>query len=113
MVMTTRNFAEVFASDELTDDLAELGQLLIGLPPEARSQAASVYERVLKSNRQRKKLLSLVRDSIADMRLDLKYLEFDLEATCRERDRLRRQLNPDDDLEQGFRQEFEGEVDDP
>jgi hypothetical protein len=40
-------------------------------------------------NKRRKITLNLIRDALADLRLDLKYLAFDLVATRRERDALR------------------------
>lgn len=114
--MFTDESISVFASEELSDDLAELGELLVGLPPEARTRAVAIYARVLDSNRKRRQLLSLVRDSISDMRLDLKYLEFDLTATCRERDQLQRQLElenrTDEQLGREIEGEIEGEIDD-
>jgi hypothetical protein len=35
----------------------------------------------------------LVQDALSQLRLDMKYLTFDLEATRRERDELRRKLD--------------------
>lgn len=110
--MSLNSFEETFGSEELSDDLAQLGELLVRLPPDDRVQAASIYSRVLEANRKRRQLLSLVRDSITDMRLDLKYLEFDLEATRRERDRFRDLLEADGSFEEHFGAEFEDEVDD-
>lgn len=40
----------------------------------------------------RRTVLSLVQDALGQLRLDMKYLLFDLEATRRERDDFRRQL---------------------
>ena len=39
-----------------------------------------------------KQVLRLVRDTLAEVRTDIKYLVFDLEATRRERDELRGQV---------------------
>lgn len=41
------------------------------------------------SNKRRKNTMNLVCESLGGLRLDLKYLAFDLEATRRERDALR------------------------
>jgi len=41
------------------------------------------------SNKRRKITLDLIREALGQLRLDLKYLAFDLEATRRERDELR------------------------
>jgi hypothetical protein len=40
-------------------------------------------------NIRRRKILTLIRDALAQLRLDMKYITFDLEATRRERDELR------------------------
>jgi hypothetical protein len=45
---------------------------------------------VVDSNCRRRRILSLVQDALGQLRLDMKYLAFDLEATRRERDELRR-----------------------
>ncbi len=111
--MDLSSSTEVLEHEELTEDLAELGSLLVQLPPNYRERAESVFARVLNANRRRRRLLSLVRDSVSDMRLDIKYLQFDLEATRRERDELRREVEWDAEIEGYSGQEFEGEVDDP
>ena len=41
----------------------------------------------------RTKIMKLVQEALAQLRLDMKYLVFDLEATKRERDELRRRLD--------------------
>jgi hypothetical protein len=47
---------------------------------------------VVESTRRRRRILNLVQDALSQLRLDMKYLLFDLEATRRERDDYRRQL---------------------
>jgi len=49
-------------------------------------EAAQVLEI---DNDRRKRILALIRESLAQLRLDLKYIAFDLEATRRERDALK------------------------
>ncbi len=41
----------------------------------------------------RRRLLALVQEALAELRLDIKYLMFDLDATRKERDELRAQLD--------------------
>lgn len=53
--------------------------------PEVRAAALRVQEVV---NR-RRRILQLVQEALAQLRLDMKYLVFDLEATRRERDEAR------------------------
>ena len=54
----------------------------------------------MESTRRRRRILSLVQDALSQLRLDMKYLVFDLEATRRERDTFRQELeertNPGD-----------------
>jgi hypothetical protein len=62
------------------------------LPLVHRQQLEPLLSRVLESTRRRRRILGLVQDALAQLRLDMKYLMFDLEATRRERDGYRRKL---------------------
>jgi hypothetical protein len=42
---------------------------------------------VIDGSTRRRRILNLVQEALAQLRLDMKYLVFDLEATRRERDR--------------------------
>jgi hypothetical protein len=79
-------------SEELPADLVELGTLLAGLPAEHRQAIEPLFSRVLESTQRRRRILTLVQDALGQLRLDMKYLMFDLEATRRERDEYRRQI---------------------
>jgi hypothetical protein len=73
---------------ELVDLAAAIGQL----PPEHREKVDPALVRVIDSTRRRRRILSLVQDALSQLRLDMKYLAFDLEATRRERDEYRRKF---------------------
>ena len=73
-------------------ELAELGDLIEELPEEYRIRFEKAYRRALNNVERRRRILSFIQDSISQLRLDMKYLIFDLEATRRERDEYRRQL---------------------
>jgi hypothetical protein len=73
---------------EIVDLAAAVGQL----PPEHRLKIDAVLARVIDSTKRRRRILSLVQDALGQLRLDMKYLAFDLEATRRERDEYRRKL---------------------
>jgi len=73
---------------ELVDLAAAIGQL----PAEHREKVDSALVRVIDSTRRRRRILSLVQDALSQLRLDMKYLAFDLEATRRERDEYRRKF---------------------
>ena len=75
--------------EELPGDILELSAAIEGLPLEHRGRIEPLMIRVLESTRRRRRILSLVQDALSQLRLDMKYLMFDLEATRRERDELR------------------------
>jgi len=78
--------------EELPADFLELGRLLGSLPVAERAKIEPLFTRVLESTRRRRRILALVQDALSQLRLDMKYLMFDLEATRRERDEYRRKL---------------------
>ena len=78
--------------NDLPNDMLELGNLIAGLSDEDRNNLEPVYSRVVESTKRRRRILNLVQDALAQLRLDMKYLVFDLEATRRERDSYRQEL---------------------
>jgi hypothetical protein len=79
-------------ADQLPKDLVELALAIAALPAEQRSRIDPILARVTESTRRRRRILSLVQDALAQLRLDMKYLMFDLEATRRERDAYKESL---------------------
>ncbi len=79
-------------SDELPADLLQLGEAIDRLPAPHRDQLQPLLIRVMDSTKRRRRILTLVQDALSQLRLDMKYLMFDLEATRRERDEFRGQL---------------------
>jgi hypothetical protein len=77
-------------TDELPLDIIELAQVLQQLPLEQRLAVEPVFARVVESTKRRRRILNLVQDALSQLRLDMKYLMFDLEATRRERDEYKR-----------------------
>jgi hypothetical protein len=86
-------------TEELPKDVAELAAAVANLPAEHRSRIEPLMFRVVDSTRRRRRILNLVQEALSQLRLDMKYLVFDLEATRRERDSLRQ--SHDDDPSQG------------
>jgi hypothetical protein len=78
--------------DEIPREVLDLADAIRLLPNEHRETLEPFLSRVIDSNRRRRRILLLVQDALAQLRLDMKYLAFDLEATRRERDEFRRQL---------------------
>lgn len=99
--MTTTAPTNASHTEELPADLVELMGLIGKLPAEVRVHVEPVLARVVESTKRRRRILNLVQDALAQLRLDMKYLVFDLEATRRERDSYRQELeertNPGDE----------------
>jgi hypothetical protein len=79
--------------EELPQELIELGNRISAIPLAQQRELEGSYRRVVESFRRRRRILSLVQEALSQLRLDIKYLMFDLEITRRERDALRDQLN--------------------
>jgi hypothetical protein len=73
-------------------ELAELGQLILAIPGPHQAELAEAFQRIVESVRRRHRILVLVQEALSQLRLDIKYLMFDLDVTRRERDDLRQQL---------------------
>ncbi|MCC6511143.1 MAG: transcriptional regulator [Pirellulaceae bacterium] len=78
--------------DEIPADLLELTQAIEGLPIEQRVRLLPSLRRVTESSVRRRRILTLVQEALGQLRLDMKYLVFDLEATRRERDEFQQKL---------------------
>lgn len=87
--MNTQNQNTAEASTELSADMTQLISLVANLPAEHRGEIENVLGRVVESTKRRRRILTLVQEALSQLRLDMKYLVFDLEATRRERDRLK------------------------
>lgn len=81
------------ATNSLPTDLEQLGNAISALPHEYRQTLEPAFDRAVEGTRRRRRILSLVQDALSQLRLDMKYLVFDLEATRRERDDYRRELD--------------------
>src|SRR5690606_33956914 len=78
--------------EELPADLQRLVVAVQNLPGEHSSEVVVALERVVESTKRRRRILTLVQDALSQLRLDMKYLMFDLEATRRDRDDYQAQL---------------------
>jgi len=74
---------------ELPKDLIELDKAMMELPPQWRRHLLPALEGVQDAVMRRKKILHLIQEALGDLRVQTKYLVFDLEATRRERDEYR------------------------
>jgi hypothetical protein len=89
------NFSETAVQDvdQLPMDLTDLINAIQQLPPEHRDRLTNPLNRVVEYTRRRRRILNLIQDALSQLRLDMKYLMFDLEATRRERDSYKNALD--------------------
>lgn len=85
--------ADAAHGEEIPLEIADLVTVLTDLPPQYMMKVGPILGRVVDSTRRRRRILSLVQSALSQLRLDMKYLVFDLEATRRERDEYRRQID--------------------
>jgi hypothetical protein len=78
--------------DQVPADLLRLCETIHCLPEPYAAQLAPLVDAVMESTKRRRRILTLVQDALSQLRLDMKYLMFDLEATRRERDEYRLKL---------------------
>jgi hypothetical protein len=76
-------------AEQLPKDILELVGAISALPPQWRAVVEPMMAQVVESTRRRRRILALVQEALSQLRLDMKYLMFDLEATRRERDAYR------------------------
>lgn len=87
--------------DEIPREILDLVEVIQQLPAEHRAKVDPLLTRVVDNTRRRRRILSLVQDALGQLRLDMKYLTFDLEATRRERDEYRRRTE-ENGKDEGF-----------
>ena len=80
----------------LPSELVDLGRMLDELDVPNRNELNVAWERVAESVLRRRRILNLVQEALAQLRLDVKYLMFDLEITRKERDELQTQIEEDE-----------------
>lgn len=91
---TTPRFPDSGEGD-LPRELVELAQKIAELPEAFQKDLESSYCRVVESVRRRRRILALVQEALSQLRLDIKYLMFDLEVTRKERDELKLRMEQD------------------
>ena len=79
-------------AEELPADLLKLAAAIHSLPNEFTRELLPALERVVESTKRRRRILNMVQDALSQLRLDMKYLMFDVEATRRERDEYQARL---------------------
>lgn len=80
----------------LPAEMQELSRLIDASRCPEKMALSAAYDRVAESILRRRRILNLVQEALSQLRLDVKYLMFDLETTRRERDQLQSQLEEND-----------------
>ena len=80
-------------SDALPAEIVELQQRVSQVPEEYRAELDRCVQRVVEFTQRRRRILNLVQEALGQLRLDMKYLMFDLDATRRERDLYKKALD--------------------
>ena len=83
------------STEQLPLDLNDLISAVQALPEEHRKQLEQPLGRVVEYTRRRRRILNLIQEALSQLRMDMKYLMFDLEATRRERDSYKNALEGD------------------
>jgi len=80
-------------NEELSRDIIELIDAIDELPVQFQVKVRPALDKAVDGIKRRRRILKLVQDALSQLRMDMKYLVFDLEATRRERDAYRERLN--------------------
>lgn len=73
-------------NEKMVGELGPLASVINSLEPEVREKLMPTFKVLDAELRRRRVTLELVRSAIGQLRLDVKYMAFDLEATRQERD---------------------------
>ncbi len=93
--MTSQSRIPEIISQELPRELIDLARNIAALPEDQQLELEVTYNQVVESVRRRRRILALVQEALSQLRLDIKYMMFDLEMTRKERDELRESLGGD------------------
>lgn len=80
----------------LPAEIVELQQQVSRLPEHLQGDLDKCVQRVVEFTQRRRRILNLVQEALGQLRLDMKYLMFDLDATRRERDVYKKTLDETD-----------------
>jgi len=84
--MSNTQRVSAVTTEELPADILRLAAAVHAIPEQYTRELVPALERVIESTKRRRRILNMVQDALSQLRLDMKYLMFDVEATRRERD---------------------------
>ena len=73
---------------EMPADIQRLSAVIDRLPEDVQGELKPVVKELIESTKRRQRVLKLIQEALSVLRLDMKYLMFDLWATRKERDDL-------------------------
>lgn len=82
------------STEDIPDELLALFERVRLLPREIRSELEPILMEALDDARFRGKVLLVAKEALERLKLDLELTKFDLDATRREREDLKRRLGP-------------------
>ena len=91
--------ATEWRTDQVPQELKELHVHIGQLPVYWRDKLLPLCDRLAQYTRLQHRLVRIAQDAVDQLQLDVKYLNFDLEVTRRERDDLLRELGFEDEEE--------------
>jgi hypothetical protein len=91
--MNSKTDKAIQTTDQLPMDLNDLIAAVQKLPEKHRADLEQPLNRVVEYTRRRRRILNLIQEALSQLRMDMKYLMFDLEATRRERDAFKNTLD--------------------
>src|SRR3954471_12559760 len=83
--------------DQIPSELVDLRTQIEQLPFHVRQRLLPLCERLRHYTQLHSRLLRIAQEAVDQLQLDVKYLQFDLEATRRERDEFLRELRGNDE----------------
>lgn len=81
-----------WSKESLPLELLELRKQIHALPARERDKMLAMCDRVCHFIRLQTRLIKIAQDAVDQLQLDVKYLNFDLQATREERDAFRQEL---------------------
>jgi hypothetical protein len=90
--------SQEWRKDQIPTELIDLRKEVEQLPLHLRQKMLPMCERLYHYSRLHSRLLRIAQEAVDQLQLDVKYMQFDLEATRRERDELQREMRgPEED----------------
>ena len=83
---------EVRTTDHVPQELIEMRHYLSQLPLPWREKLLPLCDRLGHYTRLQNRIIRMAQDTVDQLQLDVKYMQFDVEATRRERDELLREF---------------------